>query len=173
VPVFRQLGAWTLLSVSGSEVEPAGVVDDQPFQGRVVLVGVTHADSRDFYATPLGSQAGVMILANAVATAHALADAPEFSIFTESAIAVAFFIVFAIIGSRLHLIVATVLVGLLAGVSAMVMARHIGFDPAIRIIALALTLYALHHVIRAIVGIVVAWRGGLGWRAILAGKTGH
>jgi hypothetical protein len=173
VPLFQQLGAWTLLKVSSSQIEPAGPVDEAPFRGRVVVIGVTHADARDFYATPLGSQPGVMILANAVAGAHAMVDAPEFSAFTETAIAVALFIVFAVIGSQLHLVVATVLVGLMSGVLAMLLARQIGFDPTIRIIALALTLYALHHVIRAVVGIIVAWRGGLGWRAILVGKAGH
>jgi hypothetical protein len=65
------------------------------------------------------------------------------------------------------------IVGLISAAAAMIMARQIGFDPAIRIIALALTLYALHHLIKAILGIIAAWRGGQGWRAILVPKTGH
>jgi CHASE2 domain-containing sensor protein len=173
VPLFREVPAWTLLNISGDQIEPAGEVDGTPFEGRVVVIGVNHADSRDVYATPLGSQAGVMILANAVAGAHPMVDAPELSPFTESAVAVALFIVFAVIGSKLQIVVTTVVVGLMSGLLVMVMARQIGFDPTIRIIALALTLYALHHVIRAVVAIAVAWRGGLGWRALLIGKTGH
>src|SRR5205823_8542005 len=65
VPLFRELSAWTLVKVSGNQAEPAGLTEEAPFKRRIVIIGVTHADSRDIYATPLGSQPGVMILANA------------------------------------------------------------------------------------------------------------
>jgi adenylate cyclase len=41
---------------------------DNPFNGKIVLVGATFADSRDFYPTPLGLMAGVEIQANMVHT---------------------------------------------------------------------------------------------------------
>jgi adenylate cyclase len=37
---------------------------DNPFNGRIVFVGATFADSRDFFPTPLGSMSGVEIHAN-------------------------------------------------------------------------------------------------------------
>jgi adenylate cyclase len=47
------------------EVEPAA---DNPFRGRVVLVGATFAESRDAHATPVGAMSGVEIHANMVHT---------------------------------------------------------------------------------------------------------
>ena len=49
------------LGDKGSEV-PA----DNPLRGRIVLVGATFAESRDFYATPHGRLAGIEIHANIV-----------------------------------------------------------------------------------------------------------
>jgi adenylate cyclase len=46
-------------------VEPAA---DNPFLGRVVLVGATFAESRDAHATPVGAMSGVEIHANMVHT---------------------------------------------------------------------------------------------------------
>src|SRR5207302_5412941 len=37
---------------------------DNPFNGKIVFVGATFADSRDFFPTPLGPMAGVEIHAN-------------------------------------------------------------------------------------------------------------
>jgi hypothetical protein len=173
VPLFRELGAWTLVRVANGQIEPAKEVDEAPFRNRVVLIGATHADARDFYATPLGTQSGVMILANAVAGAHAMVEAPELSPFAESVIAIVLFVLFAAIGSRLQLVVTAIIVGVISGIAVMTLAREIGFDSAIRIIALALTLLTLQHLIKAVVGIVVSWRNGLGWRALLVQKSGH
>src|SRR5262249_54334719 len=46
----------------GAAVPPA----DSPLKGRIVLVGATFADSRDFYETPYGKLSGVEIHANVV-----------------------------------------------------------------------------------------------------------
>jgi adenylate cyclase len=42
------------------------VADDNPLRDRIVLVGATFGDSRDFFQTPVGRLAGVEIHANAV-----------------------------------------------------------------------------------------------------------
>ena len=47
------------LARSGIRPEP-----DNPFNGKIVFVGATFADSRDFYPTPVGFMAGVEIHAN-------------------------------------------------------------------------------------------------------------
>jgi adenylate cyclase len=41
---------------------------DNPFKGRIVLVGATFADSREFYPTPVGLMSGVEIHANMIHT---------------------------------------------------------------------------------------------------------
>jgi adenylate cyclase len=51
------------LARSGTEPDP-----DNPFRDRIVLVGATFAESRDFYATPTGLMAGVEIHAHMVNT---------------------------------------------------------------------------------------------------------
>jgi adenylate cyclase len=52
--------------------EPGGpeVAEDNPLRGRIVLLGATFADSRDFFQTPVGRMAGVEIHAS---IAHMLA----------------------------------------------------------------------------------------------------
>lgn len=52
------------------EMARAGVraTEDNPFNDKIVLVGATFAESRDFYLTPLGLMAGVEIQANMIHT---------------------------------------------------------------------------------------------------------
>jgi adenylate cyclase len=56
-------GPLVALARSGTAPDP-----DNPFRDRIVLVGATFAESRDFYATPAGLMAGVEIQANMVHT---------------------------------------------------------------------------------------------------------
>src|SRR5262249_19728803 len=48
------------------EPDAPPVAEDNPLNGRIVLVGATFADSRDFFQTPVGRLAGVEIHANVV-----------------------------------------------------------------------------------------------------------
>jgi adenylate cyclase len=54
-----------IVEAARDAVEPAA---DNPFRGRVVLVGATFAESRDAHATPVGAMSGVEIHANMVHT---------------------------------------------------------------------------------------------------------
>ena len=54
-----------LVQMARSGVEPPA---DNPFRGRIVLVGATFAESRDFYPTPVGLMAGVEIQAHMIHT---------------------------------------------------------------------------------------------------------
>ena len=54
-----------IVEAARRSVEPAA---DNPFRGRVVLVGATFAESRDAHATPVGAMSGVEIHANMVHT---------------------------------------------------------------------------------------------------------
>lgn len=172
VPVFRNVPAWTLLDVSASGIRRMGEIDLSPFKGRSVVIGVTHADSRDINATPLGSQPGVLILTNSIIAAQMLADTPELPMWAEGAIIAILFIVFAGIGIRLHLIVATLLIAALSVAAIVMLSRLFGFDAAIRILAVAVTLVALHRIADTLAGIVFDWKRGLGWRALLKPKPG-
>ena len=62
---FTTFPSGPLVQMGRSGVEIAA---DNPFRGRIVLVGSTFADSRDFHPTPLGLMAGVEVQANMVHT---------------------------------------------------------------------------------------------------------
>jgi adenylate cyclase len=57
--------ALAIVQVARSGAAPAA---DNPFAGKIVLVGATFAESRDFYPTPTGLMAGVEIHANMLHT---------------------------------------------------------------------------------------------------------
>jgi hypothetical protein len=50
--------------------------------------------------------------------------------------------------------------------------RWFGFATSVEVIALGLTIFALYKVADSIVGIVVDWRSGRGWRAIFKDRSG-
>ena len=54
-----------LVQMARSGVEPPA---DNPFRGKIVVVGATFAESRDFYPTPVGLMAGVEIHAHMIHT---------------------------------------------------------------------------------------------------------
>lgn len=62
---FASFPAGALMALARSGVRPDA---DNPFKGKIVLVGAAFAESRDFYGTPMGLMAGVEIQANVVHT---------------------------------------------------------------------------------------------------------
>jgi adenylate cyclase len=62
---FTSFPSAALVQLARSGVRPE---PDNPFRGKIVLVGATFAESRDFYPTPTGLMAGVEIHANMVHT---------------------------------------------------------------------------------------------------------
>src|SRR5262249_31763686 len=62
---FTSFGSGPLVATARRGIRPD---DSNPFRGRVVLVGATFRESRDFYATPVGLMAGVEIHANMINT---------------------------------------------------------------------------------------------------------
>lgn len=166
VAVFKQVPAWALVNYGGNAATAAGEIHPQAFQDRVVVIGVTHANSRDLYATPLGSQPGAVILANTVAAAAAMADMPEASPTTEILIILAIFAVLAFLSYRLQMAVAALIAGPIIVVAALVLSRLFGFEVAIRIIAVTITLFVLHKFVDSLVGVIYDWTHGKGWHAI-------
>ena len=167
VAVFKQIPAWALVSFDGKAASATGEIHPQAFQDRIVIIGVTHSNSHDVYATPLGSQPGAVILANTVAAASAMADMPEATAFTEILIAVAIFAVLAFISYYFQLAPAVLMAGLVTIVAVLALSRLFGFEVAIRIIAVTLTLFILHKFLNSLAGIIYDWSHGKGWRAML------
>ncbi|MGE0006710.1 MAG: CHASE2 domain-containing protein [Parvibaculaceae bacterium] len=167
VALFKQIPAWTLVSFTAGTAAPAGEIHPQAFQDRIVVIGVTHANSRDVYATPLGSQPGAVILANTLAAAAAMADMPEASPGVEVLIILGIFSVLAFISYRLQMAPAILVAGPLIVAAALVLSRFFGFDVAIRIVAVTVTLFVLHKFVDSLAGVVYDWSHGKGWRAML------
>lgn len=167
VPVFKQIPAWALVRFEAGHAAAAGEIHPQAFQDRIVVIGVTHANSHDVYATPLGSQPGAVILANTVAAASAMATMPEASPLVEILIAVSIFAVLAFISYNFQLAPSALIAGLITVVAALVLSRLFGFEVAIRIIAVTLTLFILHKFFDSLAGIIYDWSHGKGWRSML------
>jgi hypothetical protein len=51
--------------------------------------------------------------------------------------------------------------------AALFLSRLFGFEVAIRIIAVTITLFALYEFVNSLVGVVYNWSHGQGWRAML------
>ena len=167
VPVFKQIPAWALVKFNGQDAAATGEIHPQAFQDRIVIIGVTHSNSHDIYATPLGAQPGAVILANTVAAAVAMADMPEASPFTEILIAIAIFAILAFFSYRIQLAPAAFMAGFVTVTAALVLSRLFGFEAAIRVIAVTVTLFVLHKFVDSLAGIIYDWSHGKGWRSML------
>ncbi|MFZ5675905.1 MAG: CHASE2 domain-containing protein [Pseudomonadota bacterium] len=167
VPLFRQIPAWALVRFEGGRASAAGEIHPDAFKDRVVVIGVTHANSHDVYATPLGSQPGAVILANTVAAGTAMATMPEASPLVEILIAVSIFAVLAFISYNFQLAPSAFIAGLITVAVALILSRLFGFEVAIRIIAVTLTLFILHKFFDSLAGIIYDWSHGKGWRSML------
>lgn len=170
--LLRRIGAWSLVRVSDDMIEATGEVDAGIFRDRAVLIGVTHADSRDVYATPLGSMPGVTIIANTVALAKVIAGTPAASPLVKNLLGICFFLIVAFIGIRFQAAPAVILIGLAGFGTLFGVSRWFGFATAVEVIALGLTVFALYKIADSIVGIIVDWRSGRGWRAIFKDRSG-
>ena len=62
---FASFPSEALMAVARRGVRPE---EDNPFRDRIVIVGATFQESRDFYPTPMGTMSGVEIHANMVHT---------------------------------------------------------------------------------------------------------
>ncbi len=167
VPVFKQLPASALVNYDGTTASATGEIHPEAFKDRIVVIGVTHANSHDVYATPLGSQPGAVILANTVAAAAAMADMPEASPATEIIIAIAIFGLLAFFSYRFQLAPAFLMAGLVTVAAALSLSRLFGFEAAIRVIAVTITLFVLHKFFDSLAGIIYDWSHGKGWRSLL------
>lgn len=146
--------------------ERIGEVDREPFAGRVVVIGGTHGDTGDAQLTPFGSMQGMVIIANALAGARAMVEAPDAGAFKQHALAFALFVLFAFIAARLEAAPAALAIGLAGALALVVFSRPVGFGGALQAVATGLAAFGLFKLLDSIAGIAHQWRRGRGWRAI-------
>jgi len=164
--LFRRIAAGRLATYENGIAATAGEIDRDPFAGRVVLLGATHAASGDFYETPLGTMPGVLILANSIVQAKALVETPPVPVWTRNTLAMALFLFFAFIARSFYGAPAVVLIGLISLAALFAISRLLGFAAGVNVIAVAVPGFALFKLVDAVVHIVLSWRE-LGWRALL------
>jgi adenylate cyclase len=83
---------------------------DNPFRGRIVLIGATFGDSRDFFPTPKGSMSGIEIQANII---HTLLSRSQIRP-THRLLALSISLIFALIVSLLLTLIRTSVVNILS-----------------------------------------------------------
>lgn len=164
--LFRRVPARSLFDAQGVALAPAKVADAL-FAGRFVIVGASHDDAFDAHMTPLGRMPGAVVAANAVAGAPAILDAAPLGAFGKTGLAMAFFAVMAAASARLRASVAGVLVSLICLAALPLLGRVLAPSSALEIVAAALALLAAFAGVQSLIDIVVGWRAGLRWRALL------
>jgi hypothetical protein len=92
---------------------------------------------------------------------------PEASPAVEILIILGIFAVLAFVSYQLQVAPAALIAGPFIVAVAMILSRFFGFEVAIRIIAVTITLFVLHKFIDSLVGVIYGWSHGKGWRAML------
>ena len=62
---------------------------------------------------------------------------------------------------------AALIAGPIIVAAALILSRFFGFEVAIRIVAVTITLFVLHKFVDSLVGVIYDWSHGKGWRAML------
>ena len=164
--LFRRISARTLLDASGAALASARVAD-APFAGRFVIVGASHDEAFDDHMTPLGRMPGAVVAANAIAGAPAILDAAPLGPLGKTGLAMALFAVMAAVSARLRASVAGLLVSLICLAALPLLGRALAPSSALEVVAAALALLAAFAGVQSLIDVVVAWRAGLRWRALL------
>ena len=165
-PVFRRISARTLMGESRAAL-PADRVSAEPFAGRFVVIGASHADAHDEHMTPIGKLPGAIIAANAIAGAPAILSAIEVSAFGKTAMALLLFAAFAALSLRFRASVASVVVSLCSLALLPVLGRIFAPSSALEIVFAAIAMLAMFAAIESALEIWQGWREGLGWRVLL------
>ena len=146
---------------------PAGRVSAEPFVGRFVVIGATHADAHDEHMTPIGKLPGAVIAANAIAGAPAILSAVELSAFGKTLVALLLFAAFAALSLRFRASVASVVVSLCSLALLPVLGRLFAPSSALEVVFAAIAMLAMFAALESVLEIWRGWRDGLGWRVLL------
>jgi CHASE2 domain-containing sensor protein len=164
--VLLRIPAGRLVKMEAGRASLAGEVDQEPFAGRVVLIGASHADTGDIYPTPLGSMPGVMILANSVVQAKAIVAKPPMQKWLSNMVLLLLFLTFAYVARKLQGAPSILVIGLVSLAVLFVVSRLFGFADGIAIIGVAIPGFALFKLFDSLVHIGMEMPHK-GWRALL------
>ena len=145
--VLRRISAGQIVTLQDGLAKVAGEIDKDPFEGRVVMLGSTHADSGDFYNTPLGTMPGVIILANSIVQAKKIAETVAMAAWLGNVWALMLFLIFAYIARKLQGAPSIIAIGVLALAALFAISRLYGFAAGVEVITVAVPGFALFKLV--------------------------
>ena len=144
---LRRISAGRLVSFTNGTAQPAGEIDRDPFEGRVVIIGASYTESTDVHETPLGTMPGSMILANSIVQAERLTNVEPASPMLRNVMALLVFLIFAAFARYLIGIAAILGIGLLSVGVLFVLSRLYGVETGFEVVAAAITGFSLFKLI--------------------------
>jgi CHASE2 domain-containing sensor protein len=170
VQLARRVGAGVLVDYTpglADRVDRKAPIDAEPFAGRAVVIGATHADTRDIHMTPFGSMPGALIIANTLASARTMVEVPDAGPLLRNVLAIVLFAVFGYIAAHLKPVPAVVVIGIAACGALALFAPALGFGGGLEAVATGLAAFGMFKLFDSIAGIAHEWRHGKGWHALL------
>ncbi|MFT3986589.1 CHASE2 domain-containing protein [Aestuariivirga sp.] len=166
VVALRRISAAQLVTMTNDVAAPAGDIDADPFANRAVILGASHADSGDIYATPFGNMPGALVLANSVVQAKAIVETVPASPFFKNVLAVILFIILAYIARTFIGAVAIIALSLVTLAALFIISRWFSFATGIDVVSVAVPGFALFKLFDSLMDIA-SHVPRKGWRAIL------
>lgn len=163
--VLRRISAGQIVTYDGSAARLAGEMDKDPIEGRVVMIGATHADTSDFYNTPLGTMPGVLIIANSIVQAKSISDTVPMSPWLSNIFALALFLIYAAIVRKLEPSLAVTAIGVVSVIGLFIISRLFSFYDGVNVVAVAIPGFMLFKLIDSLAHIILNIPSR-GWRAI-------
>ena len=163
--VMRRIRAGQIVTFEGGTAALSGELDADPFKDRVVLIGATHADTSDFYNTPLGTMPGVLIIANSVIQAKGITDTEPMGWWLSNILALGLFLIYAYIVRNLQSSLALAAIGVVSVIALFIISRLFSFYDGVNVVAVAVPGFALFKLIDSLAQIAmdIPRRG---WRSI-------
>jgi hypothetical protein len=163
--VLRRISAGQIVTFDGTGAELAGEIDADPFRNRVVMIGASHADTSDFYNTPLGTMPGVLIIANSIIQAKNITDTEPMNWWLSNIFALGLFLIYAVIVRNLQSALALAAIGVVSLVALFIISRLFSFYDGVNVVAVAVPGFALFKLIDSLAQIAVDLPRR-GWRSI-------
>ncbi len=163
--VLRRISAGQIVKFDGVNAELAGELDADPFKDRVLMIGATHADTSDFYNTPLGTMPGVLIVANSLIQAKSITDTEPMNWWLSNIFALGLFLIYAAIVRNLQSALALTVIGVVSLFALFIISRLFSFYDGVNVVAVAVPGFALFKLIDSLAQIAVDIPRR-GWRSI-------
>lgn len=164
--LLRRISAARLVRQTGDVMEPAGEVDADPFEGRVVVIGASYTGNGDVHDTPLGAMPGALVIANSIVQSKTMVETRPISASVINLLSLLMFLVFAILARYLVPVAALVGIFLVSLAGLFAVSRIAGFESGVSMLGAALSGFAVFKLVDMLARIALDVPKRR-WRAIL------